>query len=79
MVSHTELGRILGQFENSLLGSVKASVLDAMRLQAAEKKKRSLSPEPTQGPSGAYACNIISDSESEDEDAHTADSDIECW
>ena len=74
VVSHKELRGILGQFEHSIIGSVKASVLDAMKQREAQKK-RERSPEP--GPSHAY--ELISDSESEEEPADTLESDIEDW
>ena len=73
VVSHSELKGILTEFKHSMIGSVRASMLDAMRLQRLEKERAP----PVLTPQVQRDCMMDTDSEldlSED-----SDSEIEAW
>ena len=80
IVSHTELKGILDEFKHSMLGSVKASLLDAMRSQA--KQKENIPPpdyQPQPSTSGVYNPMIDSDSEEELRQEDSSGSEVEAW
>ena len=76
MVSHSELKDILTDFKHSVIGSVKASMVDAMRRQRVESERQPpvLSPQ-------ASLVNPMSESEESDQymDSESSDSDVEAW
>ena len=81
VVSHTELKGILTDFKHSVIGSVKASMLDAMRLQRKQKEKRrdNISMQPS-----TSSVNPMVDSSSDEDDPllenpDYSDSDVEEW
>ena len=78
MVSHSELRGILTEFKHSMLGSVKASMLDAMRQQRLEKARQPPTPAPQDG-SAAYNPMVDSDSDPEYIDSESSEEEIEAW
>ena len=76
VVSHSELKDILSDFKHSVIGSVKASMMDAMRRQRADQER----PPPVLSPQSSLA-NPMEDSEESDQymDSESSDSDVEAW
>ena len=81
VVSHEELHGVLNEFKHSILGSVRVSVMDAMKAQAREKQKQQmpvLQPQPST--SGCYNPMVDSDTDSDHPEAQvSSDSEVECW
>ena len=61
-----------------MLGSVKASMLDAMRQQRLEKARQPPTPAPQDG-SAAYNPMVDSDSDPEYIDSESSEEEIEAW
>ena len=76
VVSHHELKDILSDFKHSVIGSVKASMMDAMRRQREENER----PPPVLSPQ-ASLLNLTEDSDESDQymDSESSDSDVEAW
>ena len=78
VVSHSELREILTDFKHSVVGSVKASMVDAMRQQRLEKTRTAPAPAPQTG-SATYNPMADTDSEPEYLDSESGESDVEAW
>ena len=76
MVSHKELEGILSGFKHSVIGSVKQSMLDAMKTMRKEKERRQ--PDRRAKPT---SFNITEDSESECDmlEDGSSESEVESW
>ena len=80
VVSHAELKGILTEFQHSVIGSVKASMLDAMKLQKQEKERNKPPVLKAQISSASSRYNpMVSDTESDMEESDDSGSDIEAW
>ena len=72
--SHSELKGILTEFKHSVIGSVKASMLDAMRIQRQEQQKP-----PILKAQCSARDNPMVDTDSDMEGSDESDAEIEAW
>ena len=82
VVSHTELKGILTDFKHSVIGSVKASMLDAMRLQKQQKEKKKRTDNISMKPNTSDFNPMVDSSSDEEpliEIPDYSDSEVEEW
>jgi len=74
VVSHQELGGILSDFKHSVIGSVKQSMMDAMKHMRKERTQPDRRAKPT-----TFSMVEDSDSECEMLDQDSSESEVESW
>ena len=82
VVSHEELTGILSDFKHSVIGSVRVSMLDAMKQQRKDKMRRKQTPSPQEADPD-YNPMVDSDSSEEEQDLQEypsySSSEVEEW